>query len=209
MSADVASHPAGQATEAEAIDRKWKLHQELTIEKVLEKQQQHQPHQQQQPVANQHQQQDPEEEPHQPPLEKHLNSEEHPNSQPYFTQPEDQTQIEDANAIEIARLRQQVLELQVKRMCCRARDGMLDLEGQRKKFYGGLGDGIVVVVYSCFQNCNRLAGIEKERAETRHAAEVAQLEQQQQQLLLMQHLHNLPPHDTRSSPPRSTRSAMR
>ena len=65
-----------------------------------------------------------------------------------------------------------------------------------------------MAVHSYFQNCNRLAEVEKERAETRHAAEVAQLEQQQQQLLLMQHLHNLPPHDTRSSP-RSTRSAMR
>jgi hypothetical protein len=111
----VARHSAAKATEAEAIDRKWKLHQELTIEKVLEEQQQqqHQPHQQQQRVANQHQQQDAEEEQHQPALEKHLNSEEHPNSHPNLTQPEDQTLIEDANAIEIARLRQLVLELQV------------------------------------------------------------------------------------------------
>ena len=121
----MARHSAAKATEVEAIDRKWKLHQELTIEKVLEEQQhhqphqqqqqqQHQPHQQQQPVANQHQQQDAEEEQHQPPLEKHLNSEEHPNSQLIFTQPEDQNLIEDANAIEIARLRQLVLELQVR-----------------------------------------------------------------------------------------------
>jgi hypothetical protein len=197
----VARHSAAKATEVEAIDRKWKLHQELTIEKVLEEQQQHQPHQQQQRVANQHQQQDAEEEQHQPPLEKHLNFEEHPNSQLIFTQPEDQNLIEDANAIEIARLRQLVLELQVcLRMCCRG-----------ARWYVGFGratNGIVVAVHSYFQNCNRLAEVEKERAETRHAAEVAQLEQQQQQLLLMQHLHNLPPHDTRSCP-RSTRSAMR
>ena len=144
MSADVASHPAGKATEAEAIDRKWKLHQELTIEKVLEKQPQpqqpHQPHQQQQPVANQQQLQDPEEPSHQPPLEQH------PDSQPNSSQPEVQTQIEDANAVEVARLRQQVLELQVQRVCCRSRVGLLDLEVQRRVGLRDCGGGL----FLCF-----------------------------------------------------------
>ena len=140
----MASHPAGKATEAEAIDRKWKLHQELTIEKVLEKQQQpqqpHQPHQQQQPVANQQQLQDPEEPSHQPPLEQH------PDSQPNSTQPEVQTQTEDANAVEVARLRQQVLELQVQRVCRRARVGVLDLEVQRRVGPRDCGGGL----FLCF-----------------------------------------------------------
>ena len=119
--ADVVSQPAGKATKEEFIDRKWKLHQVLTIEKVLEKQQQQQ---QEQPVANE-QQQEREEDSLPPPLELHLNSE------PNFTRTEEQTAIEDESADEVARLRQEVVQLQVQALVLLRAGEMLDLEGLR------------------------------------------------------------------------------